>query len=179
MKSALKTYMDSVLSTCGKLRSLLREVDQNYKNSTTMQTCISEFFIETIFQHKEEFIHWHHIYRKYIKHLKTPTQVPGAIEEAAWEAGPRIWQGPGMHVQWWVGRLQGIVPRLNQYNSFPGSCLWDTCLIEKMIVAWPPLYEPRFVAEATKRIKEGTMVWSPQLLTQRLFSICDVFFFNI
>ena len=44
-KNALKTYMDSVLSTCGKLRSLLREVDQNYKNSSTMQTCISQFFV--------------------------------------------------------------------------------------------------------------------------------------
>ena len=44
MKSALKTYMDSVLTTCGKLRYLLREVDQNYNNRSTMQSYVSLFF---------------------------------------------------------------------------------------------------------------------------------------
>lgn len=36
-KQSLQTYMSAVLSSCGKLRSLIRDVDTSYKNNTTMQ----------------------------------------------------------------------------------------------------------------------------------------------
>ena len=108
-KVSLKQYMDGLLSTCGKLRSLIRDVESSYSNNQTMTEQLLQSSQITIFWRKEK---KKSIFLFSILNFK----VRDAAQNPAWKARQKVRRGPRVPESGRSKQLQRDVPRLNWFS---------------------------------------------------------------